>query len=764
MIKLTSNPFFILRASPRDNSQRLSELCDENSFLGNAAECADAYSVLCDPHRRLEAEVYWFTGIYDSKIYEVLKAIDSIKLDSIKNLNPVLQATILLSRKTAEMDYRSSTHCELLVSLYAYDIQTLLNEININRKIAGFPQVSDKNELSGYVSFLRREILKRAFKPLEYIGIERACGEMSRFMRERCSYVRALLYDTADFYRALASHRLEKLRFDIDSICKSITNQVIKIIDDNRIAALVSLITEYAVLDEPLLVHAELTGNPNNETELLVQTVRALYYSLNDYFNCPEKALRMAKLLHSKFCMIYDVAQVEPKLIQILESNAEMAAEKNRVIYEDETIKAREKEIRDAEEYRKQQAQEARQRELENIEARKTNEREIREKTIKETAQYAKQRAEEARQRELELHRYKKVFPDAVAIDFTHSHYAAAIFDKDRPEFIPCKKGHESAPLIIAINNDNKKVYFGREAETKYYDRDYDIFRFGINELNTKLYRSRYSPKLLCNLLFQRIKKDAERHISAQVKDIIAVVPVGFSSENKNLLMEAAEQSGLDIIRCVTATNAQAMAYAYDNHKDEKMILIDIGMDSISIASFDKGDGVVVPVSEAAVEFGSRRFINDISAYVYDKYLNQQKIHIKDNSIAWHRLYDSINHALYEFVAAKTDMRIDLPYFVGNEHLMATLHKNEIIGSVEPLMHSMLRIVESVSANVGKCKILIGGNIINIGFIKDYLQGKLHRDIFLYASHGENCAFGAALLAGRLSGKQSEILLLHKRV
>ena len=365
MIKLSSNPFYILRATPRDNKQRLSELCDERSLLGNAAECENAFAILCNPKRRLEAEAYWFTFVTDGMIYKAIDVLDDLKYETILKRNPVEQAIIFLNSDSLDMDYRSSTHSELLVNLYAYDIQILLDEINQNRLTAGFPQITGKAELEGYINVIKREIINRIFKPFEYIGIELSCGEVARFMQDNCAENHVLLDDVANYYRGFALIRLEKMRIDIENLCESITGQVNKVIEDNRVTNLIAMVTEYAAIDEPLLTYTKITGNPYEETRLLLSVVRSLYLKLNDYFGYPEKALSVAKLLYSKFNMIHDVTVTEPPLIETLEKNVESAAERNKALYEADAKKAREREIREAEEHRRQQAQQARQQELE---------------------------------------------------------------------------------------------------------------------------------------------------------------------------------------------------------------------------------------------------------------------------------------------------------------------------------------------------------------------------------------------------------------
>ena len=73
---LYDNPFHVLSATPRDNRQRIHDLADEQSLIGDHEKCSNARSDLTNPRKRLVAEVAWFPGVGPSRAYEAFRLLE----------------------------------------------------------------------------------------------------------------------------------------------------------------------------------------------------------------------------------------------------------------------------------------------------------------------------------------------------------------------------------------------------------------------------------------------------------------------------------------------------------------------------------------------------------------------------------------------------------------------------------------------------------------------------------------------------------------
>ena len=79
---ILQNPFHILGATTRDNSQKIMELDEECSLSMDSNVCTQARSILTHPRRRLSAEVAWLPGVAPKRVGKLLKMLES----SVENL------------------------------------------------------------------------------------------------------------------------------------------------------------------------------------------------------------------------------------------------------------------------------------------------------------------------------------------------------------------------------------------------------------------------------------------------------------------------------------------------------------------------------------------------------------------------------------------------------------------------------------------------------------------------------------------------------
>ena len=56
------NPFYLLKANPKDNRKELLELADEAAFEIDSIKSNESRSILSNPRKRLEAEFSFFLG------------------------------------------------------------------------------------------------------------------------------------------------------------------------------------------------------------------------------------------------------------------------------------------------------------------------------------------------------------------------------------------------------------------------------------------------------------------------------------------------------------------------------------------------------------------------------------------------------------------------------------------------------------------------------------------------------------------------------
>jgi hypothetical protein len=167
---LKNNPFFLLNVTTRDNKQIVTEVVENLIIEGDLQESVllNAQKDLLVSKSRLEAEIKWFPDIAPKRIAEITKILQNDNFNFFelaKELNGVSQSNLIAHICSSQK--RNIESIILLISAQQdISIETVKNAINSNRRIAGFPEVSDslvvdalKDLYSHYTQIILDQIL-----------------------------------------------------------------------------------------------------------------------------------------------------------------------------------------------------------------------------------------------------------------------------------------------------------------------------------------------------------------------------------------------------------------------------------------------------------------------------------------------------------------------------------------------------------------------------------------------------------------------------
>lgn len=163
-----SNPFWLLQANPHDGKSRLLELAEEAALHGDAEAAANARNTLINPRNRIAAEVAWFPGVAPARIAAALEAVQATgRSGGVGNLPPLAAANLelaVLSVRGGASDPQRLKATILRVSALVDEFvpQAVMDAINADRQVAGFPQVADvalvEHELGERVRHCQRSL------------------------------------------------------------------------------------------------------------------------------------------------------------------------------------------------------------------------------------------------------------------------------------------------------------------------------------------------------------------------------------------------------------------------------------------------------------------------------------------------------------------------------------------------------------------------------------------------------------------------------
>ena len=95
-MKLSSNPFFVLRLSCSAGRREIVSAAEELSFMLDPDVCSTAQNDLINLGKRLTAEIGWFPELDNNAILEILKKVENGELLSTDSLTQLskLNATL----------------------------------------------------------------------------------------------------------------------------------------------------------------------------------------------------------------------------------------------------------------------------------------------------------------------------------------------------------------------------------------------------------------------------------------------------------------------------------------------------------------------------------------------------------------------------------------------------------------------------------------------------------------------------------------------
>lgn len=145
-MNLSQNPFALLELSSRDNKAVITEQFEEKVSDGEVDEhdLMLAQKDLMASKLRLKAELSWFPNLNPKKANEIADLVRGEKYKALKEALPTLDG---LSRANvaaylcAEKQGTKEVLHHLFEAQSQFDTATILNDVNGNRSVAGFPSV-----------------------------------------------------------------------------------------------------------------------------------------------------------------------------------------------------------------------------------------------------------------------------------------------------------------------------------------------------------------------------------------------------------------------------------------------------------------------------------------------------------------------------------------------------------------------------------------------------------------------------------------------
>jgi len=275
--------------------------------------------------------------------------------------------------------------------------------------------------------------------------------------------------------------------------------------------------------------------------------------------------------------------------------------------------------------------------------------------------------------------------------------------------------------------------------------------------------KERYTSTQLVSMFLSKIKATASAELKLPVSDLVMSVPAWFTDAQRRSLFDAAELSGLKLLRLMNDTTAAALGWGITKldlptaeEKPRRVAFIDIGHSNYtaSIVEFKKGE-LAVKSTTYDRHFGGRDFDKAIVDHLAVEFKEKYKIDIKTNPKAVVRVAAAAEK-LKKILSANQQAPVNIESLMNDVDVQSVMSREDLEKLVEPLL---ARATAPLEAALAEAKLTIEdidtvelvGGCTRVPALKERIQQFFGKPLSFTLNQDEaiarGCAFSCAILS-----------------
>ena len=335
----TSNPFYVLGATPSDDRRRIIALANDKRLELDSDEAAvrEAQSILITPRKRLAAEIAWLPGMEAEEIRRVLAVMDGKRLHAglkMDRLHPLARANLLadglVRAGSAPSFHELAERIVELASAHEHirpdKVTTAVNEA---RLAAGVPMASPQDVAEGLQS--RRghysDAIEQCLDGMAWASMVIVVTSVVNLAtQEGARHAPALIDNLVDsYYERKVREKMVAKRKEIAKLVSQVRGHVGRG-TLARVPAVVheieSKVREWDVLAQPVQVSLASRGMSHSPSDEIMHEVRNLAVELFNKHGLLEAAQGLIKTLREVFAEMEPITEVLDKDMSALDGIA----------------------------------------------------------------------------------------------------------------------------------------------------------------------------------------------------------------------------------------------------------------------------------------------------------------------------------------------------------------------------------------------------------------------------------------------------------
>lgn len=275
--------------------------------------------------------------------------------------------------------------------------------------------------------------------------------------------------------------------------------------------------------------------------------------------------------------------------------------------------------------------------------------------------------------------------------------------------------------------------------------------------------KEKYTATQLVSMFLSKVKQTASAELKLPVSDLVMSVPAWFTDVQRRALMDAAEISGLKLLRLMNDTTAAALGWGITKtdlptaeEKPRRVAFVDIGHSNYtcSIVEFKKGE-LTVKSTAYDRHFGGRDFDKALVDHFAAEFKEKYKLDIKSNPKAVVRV-QAAAEKLKKILSANQQAPLNIESLMNDVDVATMMTREGLEELVEPLLKRVHVPLEQALLEA-KLKVedidiveLVGG-CTRVPSLKDRIQKFFGKGLSFTLNQDEaisrGCAFSCAILS-----------------
>ena len=310
-MKLSENPFYILRLPCTAGRREIVSAAEEMSFMLDSEACSNAQNELINLNKRLTSEINWFIDVDEATIAQIRTCIEEGSLIDISGLSPFSSLNAAIYNFSLSADADAAKLFEPVMDIdqryAALNADELTACINKNRNVAQLSPIQAQDVLA--------ELGKKRETIRQCIADKLAHLDQAAYVALVSQLAETLLPDSACNDGVIVSDVIDqyeiRIHADLEALTGAVENHIAKIMTltdkaliSQQVAPPINEVKQWDRVAQPIQIKSHASGIPHQISENLGSKLRNLSIFLHNEKGLTKEALTLVTAMKSVFAEI----------------------------------------------------------------------------------------------------------------------------------------------------------------------------------------------------------------------------------------------------------------------------------------------------------------------------------------------------------------------------------------------------------------------------------------------------------------------------